>query len=281
MIEIDRSADPAVAVSDLTLSYPVRPGGVAHHAIEGMNFEARRGEVFAILGESGSGKSSLLRYLAGHGSQTGDRSARIRVLSGEARVLGVPMRRARGRTLTRFTAHAGYLGQAAAATLPAEMTVGDVLLQPITERLKRFDRSLVGQQIAEMMDILGLPLSKLQEFPYELSKGQRQRVAVIRSLMLRPAVYFADEPTLGVDAVGRPGIIELYRWYQETSGATMVIITHDIAMLEAIAEHVLVLQEGKLVGSGSINEIFRHEDHVYVRQLAHALRATAYDEIAD
>ncbi len=281
MIEPDGLADPAVRVSDLTLGYPAHAGGVAHNAIEGVEFSVRRGEVRAVLGESGSGKSSLLQFLAGHGKTAGDRKARLRVLSGDATVLGMPMRRARKRGLLRLTAHVGFLAQGAAASLPAEMNVGDILMQPITERMKDFDRGQVGERIAQMMDTLGLPLTKLQEYPYELSKGQRQRVAVIRSLILEPSVYLADEPTLGVDATGRPGIVELLRWYHERSGAAMILVSHDIAMLEAIVDEVLVMQQGRLVGEGHINEIFRNEDHSYVRQLAQALRATAYDEIAD
>jgi len=281
VIEPERLADPAVRVSDLTLGYPAHAGGVAHSAIEGVDFTVRRGEVRALLGESGSGKSSLLQFLAGQGRSAGDRKARLRVLSGDATVLGVPMRGAGKRQLLRATAHIGYLAQGAAAALPAEMNVGDILMQPITERAKNFDRGEVGEQIAQMMDLLALPLTKLQEYPYELSKGQRQRVAVIRSLMLEPAVYLADEPTLGVDASGRPGIVELLSWYRERSGAAMILVSHDIAMLEALVDEVLVLQQGRLVGEGNINEIFRNEDHSYVRQLAQALRATAYDEIAD
>lgn len=281
MIEPDGSADPAILVSDLTLGYPAHAGGAPYNAVEGIGFEVRRGEVRALLGESGSGKSTLMRFLAGHAADGGDRGARIRVQSGDATVLGVPMRRARKRQLTRLTARVGFLAQGSAATLPAELNVGDILTQPITERTKHFDRGELGEQIAEMMDILGLPLRKLQEYPYELSKGQRQRVAVIRSLMLTPSLYLADEPTLGVDALGRPGIVELFRWYRERTGATMMLVSHDIAMLEALVEQVLVMQEGCLVGAGNINEIFRHEDHLYVQQLARALRATAYDEIAE
>src|SRR5690606_16869237 len=126
----------------------------------------------------------------------------------------------------------------------------------------------LGERVAEMMDIVALPLSKLQEHPYELSKGQRQRVAVMRSLMLDPVVYFADEPTLGVDANNRPRIVELLRWYRERSNAAMMLISHDIGMLEALVEDVLVMQEGRMIAQGGINDIFRSADHGYVQRLA-------------
>lgn len=274
-------ADPAVQTSDLSLAYPAHAGRGTFHAVEGMTLEVARGGVVALLGESGSGKSTLTRFLAGRANDVGEKSARIKLTGGEANVLGVPMRRLSRRTKARFTAYVGHLAQDAGATLKPELNVGDLLFEPIAERSKNFDRDLLGERVAEMMDIVALPLSKLQEFPYELSKGQRQRVAVMRSLMLDPPVYFADEPTLGVDANNRPKIVDLLRWYRERSNAAMMLISHDIGMLEALVEDVLVMQEGRLIAKGDINEIFRRADHAYVQRLAQALRTTAYDEIAE
>ena len=281
MLEPQRDADPAILVSDLSLGYPAHAGRRAFSAVEGVGFEVRRGEVLALLGESGSGKSTLTRFLAGRAEEAGERSARIRVAGGDAKVLGVPLRRLGKRAANRLTAHVGHLAQDAGAKLPASLNVGDILLSPISERTKHFDRVEIGETIAEMMEIVALPLSKLQEYPYELSKGQRQRIAVMRSIMLSPAVYFGDEPTLGVDANNRPRIVELLKWYRERSGATLVLVSHDIGMLEALGQRVLVMQEGRAVGEGNINEIFRKADHGYVQQLAQALRATAYDEVAE
>ncbi|RGE21507.1 ATP-binding cassette domain-containing protein [Leucobacter sp. wl10] len=274
-------ADPLIRVSDLSLSYPAHAGGREFEAVEGVGFELARGGVMALLGESGSGKSTLAKFLAGRAADAGEKAARIKLTGGEASVMDVPMRRLGRRARSRLTAYVGHLGQDAGATLTPELNVGDILLEPIVERSRRFNREELGERIAEMMDIVALPLAKLQEYPYELSKGQRQRVAVMRSLMLDPALLIADEPTLGVDANNRPKIVELLRWYRERIGATVLLISHDIGMLEALVENVLVLQHGRTVGEGDINEIFRQADHGYVQLLAQALRATAYDEIAD
>ncbi|MFV0435127.1 MAG: ABC transporter ATP-binding protein [Leucobacter sp.] len=274
-------ADPAVRVSDLSLGYPAHAGGPAFQAVEGVSFELARGDVMALLGESGSGKSTLTRFLTGRAADAGEKAARIKLVGGDARVLDMPMKRLGRRARARLTAYVGHLSQDAGATLTPELNVGDILFEPIVERSKRFDRDELGERIAEMFDIVALPLSKLQEYPYELSKGQRQRVAVIRSLMLDPTLLVADEPTLGVDANNRPKIVDLLKWYRERTGATMILISHDIGMLEALVQDVLVMQEGRLVGQGDINEIFRHADHGYVQRLAQALRATAYDEIAE
>lgn len=274
-------ADPTIRVSDLSLSYPAHAGGREFQAVEGVSFDVPRGDVVALLGESGSGKSTLAKFLAGRGSDAGEKAARVKFTGGDASVLDVPMRKLSRGTRARLTAYVGHLAQDAGATLTPELNVGDILFEPIVERSKHFDRDALGERIAEMMDIVALPLSKLQEYPYELSKGQRQRVAVMRSLMLDPSVLIADEPTLGVDANNRPKIVELLRWYRQRTSATLMLISHDIGMLEALVRDVLVLQQGRLVGHGDINAIFRQADHGYVQQLAQALRATAYDEIAE
>lgn len=280
MSQPNLSADPILKTSDLSLGYPAHGGGKSFQAVEGVSLQLRSGGVLAVLGESGSGKSTLTRYLAGRGSE-GDKAARIKPGGGTAQTLDIQLSRLSRRARNRLTAYVGYLAQDSGATLTPELNVADVLYEPIVERVRNFDRVALGSVVAEMMDIVALPLAKLQEFPFELSKGQRQRVAVMRSLMLDPKLLIVDEPTLGVDAINRPRIVELLKWYQERTGASMVLVSHDIGMLEALAEEVIVLQQGQVVGRGDINTIFRRTEHDYVRRLAEALRSTAYDEIAE
>lgn len=280
MIEVQPDTDPAVVVSDLSLAYPAHGGGREFQAVEGMSFTLRRGETLAVLGESGSGKSTLTRFLAARATDPAQKSAHIHVTGGEASVLGQSLRKINKRGRSRLTAFVGHLGQDAGATLPPDLNVGDIICEPVMERSKKFDREALGESIAEMMDMLALPLTMLQSYPFELSKGQRQRVAVMRSLIMDPALLVADEPTLGVDANNRPRIINLLNWYRQRTGATMLLISHDIGMLEALVDEVIVMQHGRAVGRGQINDVFRDASHTYVQQLAEALRATAYDEIA-
>lgn len=280
-VEANRNAPIVLSASDLSLTYPAHSGSKAFTAVEGVSFELPRGQVLAILGESGSGKSTLARVIAARGDDPADRSARAKVTSGSVRALEVEIASLKRRTKHQLTAHIGYLAQNAGATLPPDINVGDMLLEPIYERTKDIDIDAISNDIAEMMQIVDLPLTKLEEYAHELSKGQRQRVAVIRALMLAPVVVIADEPTLGVDANNRPKIVELLTWYRQRTGASMVLVTHDIGLLEKLTDEVIVMQSGRMVGQGHINDIFRDTDHRYVQQLAQALRATAYDEVAD
>ena len=279
MRNIDTQADPAILASDLSLGFQERAGKL-FQAVEGVNVSVARGGALAILGESGSGKSTLAKYLGVRGMDTVAKSDRIHRVSGDGVVLGASLTKPSRALRRKMTAHVGYLPQDAGAKLSPELNTGDLIFQPIEERIRNFDRTVLGEQVAEMFDILALPLSFLQKYPYELSKGQRQRVAVLRSLIHSPSVYVADEPTLGVDANNRPKIVDLMTWYRERTHATLLTVSHDIGLLEALIDDVLIMQRGSPVGFGSIDTIFRNATHEYVIQLANALRANAYDEIA-
>lgn len=280
MGKLQRETKTPIVSSDVSLGYQETRLGRTFQAVEGVSFAVPKGSTLGVLGESGSGKSTLARFFAGRGSAPSAKSDRIQLLSGEGACLGVPLSRLSTKLTRQLHAYVGFLEQDAGAKLSPDRNVGDLIFQPIEERIRKFDRAPLGELVAEMFDIVALPLTMLQKYPYELSKGQRQRVAVVRSLMLEPPVYIADEPTLGVDANNRPRIVELITWHRERTNATCLIVSHDITLLEALIHDVLVLQEGSAVGYADINEIFRFAEHPYVRQLADALRSNAYDEVA-
>ena len=272
------NAERDVVVSDLSIGYPARAGSPAHQAIQGVSFAVPRGGVFAILGESGSGKSTLARTLAGRGDQLfGPTHPQIN--GGEATVLGQRLRDMSRRRREALTAHVGFLAQDAGAGLPPDRTVQDVLLEPIVERTSRFDRHHVGAHIAEMMDRLELPLAMLQNYPYELSKGQRQRIALLRALVTEPRLLVADEPTIGVDVSARALVAGLLADERARDGMTILLVSHDIPVLEQLVDELLVLQHGAMVGRGTIASVFGAPEHPYVAHLAEALRNTAYDEL--
>ncbi len=274
------AAAPVFSLSDLSIRYPAHGGSPHHQAIEGVSFDVPPGAVFGLLGESGSGKSTIARVLAGRAHETPNRSAHPVLNGGSVTALGMNTMKLGRRKRAALTAHVGYLGQTDGAMLPPDRSIADCILEPIVERTRKFDRNEVGLTVARLMDQVGLPLTMLHKFPSELSRGQRQRVAVVRALVMQPRVLIADEPTLGVDVANRPKIIETLANYRDTRHATMLLVSHDIAVLERLVEQLIVLQSGTLVGRGSIEEVFSETHHPYVQRLAAALRATAYDEVA-
>lgn len=270
-----------IIVSDLSLGYPAHGGASAFAAVEGVSFEVPEGNVLAVLGESGSGKSTLLRYLAGRSKESADRGTHLRVLSGSASMFHHSLADLKRKSAAEHQANVGYLQQDAGAKLNPDFTVGDLFMQPVAERYKKFDAEAHAKQMTDYLAAVALPFEVLEKFPHQLSKGQRQRVAVVRSLALTPEVLILDEPTMGIDPNNRPLVIDLLEKYHDEHGATMLVISHDIALLERLVDDVLVMQQGAPVGLGDINEIFGDPDHEYVQQLAEALRSNAYDEVSD
>ncbi len=279
MAELHAHADDII-VSDLSIYYPAHGGSASHQAIEGANFTVPHNSVCGLLGESGSGKSTLAKVLAARGNEASQRSVLPVINGGEALVHGINVGKLSKRKRNRLTANIGFLGQNDGATLPPDRTIADCILEPIAERSKYFDRQDVGFVIAELMDQLSLPLAMLQKYPSELSKGQRQRIALVRALVTQPDLLVADEPTLGVDLMSRPKIVDVLERCKNEKGMTMLLISHDIAVLERLVDDLIVLQNGSMVGRGSIEHVFSSTNHSYVQRLAAALRETAYDELA-
>ena len=267
-----------IVASDLSIGYPAHAGAPAHQAIEGVSFSVPAGSVFAILGESGSGKSTLARTLAGRADHGRTRSI-PHINGGEAIVLGQRLREITHRRREALTARIGYLPQDAGASIPGDRTVQDVLLEPIAERTRRFDRKRVGAHVAQMLDRLELPLTVLAAYPYELSRGQRQRIALVRAFVTEPSLLVADEPTSGVDVSSRPLVTALIQGERARTGMTVLLVSHDIPVLEQLVDELLVLQHGSMVGRGTISSVFGEPDHPYVAHLGEALRNTAYDEL--
>ncbi|NQX13616.1 ATP-binding cassette domain-containing protein [Microbacteriaceae bacterium VKM Ac-2855] len=259
-----------VVVSDLTIDYP--PHGISRRfrAVRGVSFRVEPGEVLGLLGSSGSGKSTLARTLAGYGHIGESKESRPEITGGEASVGGFGLRHLHARDVKRFTFDVAYLQQDAGANLRAELTVSELIAEPLFLRDRHYDPKDAAVRVAQLLDDVHLPLRLLDRFPYECSAGQRQRVAIARSLVLDPKVLIADEPTSGIDATVRGSIVELLSALRSKEGFAAVIISHDAEVLSKATDRVAVLHEGELVAFGSLFEVLTESRHPYVRELGQA-----------
>jgi ABC-type glutathione transport system ATPase component len=261
----------AITVSDLSVEYPAHGASASCVALRGVSLRVEPGEVLGLLGETGSGKSTLARILAGREVAVRSGEVAPRITGGDATVRGYSLRRLRKRQRASLTFHVGFLEQDAGARLPSTFTVSEIIAAPIFVRDRHYSQRAAGERVATILDAVHLPLGLLSKYPYELSSGQRQRVAIAQALVLGPSILIADEPTATIDATVRDSVVDLILQLQASREFAAIVISHDLAVLRKVTTSVAVLQHGRLVGFGPIDELLRSPEHPYVVGLAAAL----------
>ncbi|QKJ19420.1 ATP-binding cassette domain-containing protein [Microbacterium hominis] len=237
-----RDTDVSIRALDLSLARTGR-GGAPQRVVEGVSFELPHAGTLAVMGPTGSGKSSLAAAIAG------DVAAGVTVVGGEAEVEGISLRRP-GRSRRLHTYLAGYLAQGAGATLPARMTVAEVIGEPITSRDRRVNQRALAVRVASLLDEVMLPLGSAAKYPYELSAGMRQRVAFARALVLQPMILVADEPFANMDVEVRQAARDAIIRRRSSFGMSVLVVTNDRDVVTELGADVLVLRNGHPVAYG-------------------------------
>lgn len=237
-----QEADVAIRSSDLSIARAGR-GGPAQRVVDGVSFTVEHGGTLAIMGPTGSGKSSLAAVLAG-AEEPG-----LAVVGGDALVEGIAVRRP-GRSLRTLTYLTGYLPQSAGANLPARLTVSEVIGEPITSRDRRVNQRALAVRVATLLDEMMLPLGAAAKYPYELSAGMRQRVALARTLVLQPRVLIADEPFSTMDIEVRKAAREAILRRRRDYGMSALVVTNQADVVRELDADVLVLRAGHAIAYG-------------------------------
>jgi ABC-type glutathione transport system ATPase component len=227
-------------------------------ALRGLDVEIPTGGVVGIVGESGAGKSTLARALSGI----------IRPSTGTIRYRGEPVGYPRERHLARAIQ---MVPQDPGGSLNPALSVGAVLAE-----LLRFHElsppERVERDCRELMELVGLTRATLGAKPRVLSGGQRQRVALARALAVSPTVLIADEIVSALDSPVQAGILNLLGELRERLELTIVLIAHDLAVVSAVCEHVLIMREGEVLERGPVAQVFATPTSPYTRSLLNAAR---------
>jgi ABC-type glutathione transport system ATPase component len=263
----DSSRPIAVRADDLSIRYESLRAGT-FHAVNGVSFEIPHGEILALIGESGSGKSSLAKAVAGLAGVGG---ASPVISGGSLTVLGKSVRGMSQRKRDRLSIRIGYVPQDAGAALDSRLTVGENVAEPIYSRDPNFDQLQAGIAVATVIDAVRLPLTTMNSYPHELSRGQRQRVAIARALILEPQLLVADDPTAGIDATVRGTILDIIRDLHQDRSFSALIVSHTISEVRRFSDRVAVMHKGFIVGIGGVDEVLDSPQHEYVEGLAKAL----------
>ncbi|WIE70715.1 dipeptide/oligopeptide/nickel ABC transporter ATP-binding protein [Curtobacterium sp. MCJR17_020] len=219
---------------------PFEPGPV-RTAVDGVDLTVAPGQRLGIVGESGSGKSTLVRLLAGleapsAGSVTA--SGRPVVASGSAAAM------------RWFRRETGVVFQDPYASLDPRMRVGAIVGEPLRALRIDGDHRALVRDVLERVD---LPADVVDRYPHEFSGGQRQRIAIARAVVHRPRILFGDEPMSALDVVVRARVIELFRSLADDLGLTMVLVSHDIGVVQRLCDTVAVMSAGRIVEHGPVS----------------------------
>jgi phospholipid/cholesterol/gamma-HCH transport system ATP-binding protein len=209
---------------------------------EGVSFEVRRGEVLALIGGSGTGKSVLLREIIGL----------QRPSAGRIRLFGEDVWAASAREMNALRRRFGVLFQDGA--LFSSLTVAENVAVPFRENTE-LPPALISPLVGLKVALVGLPPDACAKSPAQLSGGMRKRVALARALALEPEILFLDEPTSGLDPVGAREFDRLVRVLADSLGLTVFVVTHDIDLLFSIADRAVALAHGKVIADGPVSAV--------------------------
>lgn len=239
---------------DLVLEYDMR--GKIFRAVENVSFDVAKGEVLGIVGESGSGKSTIAKAVLGL----------LPVASGTLSVKGHDLPKLSPKEARKVRKQIGVIFQDPAASLNPRFPIGDCITEPMVvhkvgtkaERIKRAE---------ELLDAVKLPRNVINRYPHELSGGQRQRVCIARALTLNPELLIADEPTSALDVSVQAVVLEMLQDLQRDFNFACLFVSHDLAVVDMLADAVVVMRSGKAVEQGMVESVLHAPTRDYTRRL--------------
>lgn len=257
-----KKPDTLLLINDLHVWYELRKFGFGHagyvKAVDGVSFKLEEGETIAVVGESGCGKSSLMKTILGLNTPT----------SGEVIFDDDNLSELNADGLRKYRFKVGYVQQDPYGALPPFMNVQKILEEPLIisgmknkeERLARIHRALSEVKLHPVEDFL-------PKFPHMLSGGQQQRIVIARAMLREPKLIVADEPVSMLDASVRVEILKLMRALQESHGLSFIYITHDLSTVKYFSRRIFVMYAGNLIEKSETRRLLENPLHPYTQAL--------------
>ena len=263
-------------VEHLTKHYPIKKGlfgksGACVHALEDASFEVHRGETFAIVGESGCGKSTTGKCILRLTEPT----------SGEVWLDGEDFTKLKGDDLTRARQQMKLIFQDPYSLLNPRMTVADIIAEPIDIAGIYKTREERDARVEEIMQAVGLDLAFKYRYPHEFSGGQRQRIGIARAIVLEPQIVVCDEPVSALDVSVQAKVINLLEELQEKLGLSYIFISHDLSVVKHISDTVMVMYLGHTMELASKEDLFAEPLHPYTKALLDVIPRIRHERIQD
>ncbi|MDI3211602.1 ABC transporter ATP-binding protein [Arthrobacter sp. AL12] len=254
--------EPVLELTDVAIEYPKQGRVPAFRAVEGANLVIYQGQVVGLVGESGSGKTTIGRAAVGL----------LPVAAGTMKVVGQDISAAKrnGRQLHEMRRHVGMVFQDPSSSLNPRLPIGESIGEPMFLAGVAKGAEL-QQRIEALLDQVELPRNYRNRYPHELSGGQKQRVGIARALSLKPKLMVADEPTSALDVSVQAKVLDLFRNLQKELGFACLFVTHDLAVVDVLADRICVMQRGRIVEQGTRDQILRNPQEPYTQRLLAAV----------
>jgi peptide/nickel transport system ATP-binding protein len=249
-----------VDLRDIAIEYPKRGRHPAFRAVDGVSLTIDTGEVVGLVGESGSGKTTIGRAVVGL----------LPFVEGTATVLGRNMVGISRNDLRNVRRDVSFVFQDPGSSLNPRLPVGESIGEPLL-LAKVAKGAALSKRVEELLDQVHLARDLRNRYPHELSGGQRQRVGVARALALGPRLLIADEPTSALDVSVQARVLELFQELQRDIGFACLFISHDLAVVEILAQRIAVMEKGKLVEFGTRDQILTRPQQPYTKRLLAAV----------
>lgn len=249
----------ALLLENVSIDYPKRGRVPAFRAVAEASLSIQPGEVVGLVGESGSGKTTIARAIVGL----------VPIAEGQLRVAGQEMVGVDPKQLRAVRRKLGIVFQDPGSSLNPRWPVGQSIGEPL--ELDGRDRTEISARVTELLDMVELPRDFRNRYPHELSGGQRQRIGIARALALDPKVLVADEPTSALDVSVQARVLELLQNIQKEKQFATLFVTHDLAVVDLLADRIVVMQHGRIVEQGSKEQILRNAQDPYTQRLIAAV----------
>ena len=266
---IDPASEPVLEAHDLRVWFPIKGGWLRRtvdhvKAVDGIDLQLRPGETLGIVGESGSGKSTLAQALL-----------RLVPSTGQIRFDGSNIAELDARAMKPLRRDLQVVFQDPFGSLSPRRTVGDTIAEGLGAHDLEADKTRRDERVQAVLEQVGLPADARHRFPHEFSGGQRQRIAVARALILEPKVILLDEPTSALDRAVQVQLIDLLRDLQTRYGLAYLFISHDLKVVRAMANRVIVMKDGVAVEVDEAQKVFEQPSHPYTQELVAAATRVA------
>ncbi|MCR9953756.1 ABC transporter ATP-binding protein [Vibrio parahaemolyticus] len=261
---VDEKASELINAEDIRVKFLVKPHFIASRneyfeAVKGISLQLKQGETLGIVGESGSGKSTLGRALIG-----------LLPSTGKIEFKGQNMASLSDKERFDLKKDVQMMFQDPYGSLSPRMTIGEIITEGLTVHLPYLNKKERMQKARDVLREVRLDPASINRYPHEFSGGQRQRIAIARALILEPSFILLDEPTSALDRSVQLTVIDLLKDLQKKHNIGYLFISHDLSVVKALSDRVLVMQKGKVMEQGSAQEIFHHPKSEYTRKLIDA-----------